>query len=323
MPKIKKIPSLIDIADLRKIPSPKHSKWWVEDFLRVGGIGYLYGPAEVGKNLFLIDMLLHMTHSKPFLGKYKTEFASILYASYEDSIQRWKRREEDISDGYGWGPPPGDLIKILPKEKLQRMRFDLLNKKHQSWLSKILEKQDIEILILDPVLRMLPLGFDENSADEITHALFPILDHLRAEHRLTTILVDHVGWSHGHVRGSSAKFGCSDFQIKLTSPQNNRLTVQVNGNDYKQLKVTLERSEKDSGQPKHTLVPEGKSGPKKRKRKRPDSVLDALSSGCETNKEIREETGWSKTTVWRQLNKYIQQKKVRRKKGSNARYELR
>jgi len=102
-----------------------------------------------------------------------------------------------------------------------------------------------------------------------------------------------------------------------------RLNIQVTGNDYEKLQIKIERAEAYSDRPKHTLVIEGKPGLKKRKRKKPDSVLNVLSNGCHTNKEIRNETGWSKTTVWRKLNKLIQQKKVRRKEGSNDRYELR
>jgi len=315
-----KIPSVIDITDLQKIPSPKSSEWWIERFLRVGDVGYLYGPAGVGKNFFLIDMLLHMSRGKPFLGKYKTEFAKVLYLSYEDSIERWKRRVQEIIQGYDWGSPPSDLIKIIPKETLQRKRFDLFNERHRGLLERTLEENQIEILVLDPWLRMVSPDFEENATEHVTHRLFPVLNHLNLKHHVTIILVDHVGWSHGHVRGSSAKEGCSDFQIRLTSPQTNRLTVQVKGNDYEQFNVTLERSERDSGQPKHTLVVEKqKSKTKKRKRMALDAVWEALWAGCQTNQDIQKETGYCRTTVWRSLKDLINQGKARRKE--NNRYE--
>ncbi len=305
--------SLYDLAESGEWPAEPQS-WVVDSLIPKGGIGFLSGAPKDGKSLLSLDLMIHIAHGRPWLGRFPTKISQVLYVAREDPIRRLKERIGEINASYGYGPIPRDRVHFLIRE-----RFHLNDISHIAWLYEQTRTHEFDFVVLDVLNRMIP-GLDENNAKDIAE-MVSILEKLNRELKVTILNIDHTrkpltGKGSGRERqepnpfdlkGSVAKYGAADFMLCLgRTSEEGRLQLYAENKDTDERpRFLIDVSPKASGQPKFAyagsvdkLVGGNKAMGEANRRK----VLEAMSSSWEPATVIAGRAGMTARTVQRHLN---------------------
>lgn len=210
-------------------------------------------------------------------------------------------------------------------------------------LIQIVRTHELDVLILDPLQRMIP-GLDENSASDMAVIWDAVADLHRAQPDLVVLLVHHSGKgkeaSWDAARGSSRHAGEVDFGIFVQrEKERGHLRVRVDGRDipeylgtgeYFTTRVEVNMSDNpaerrfvlDARELEVNIV----ERPKAREpapdledataERRRAGVWEAIAGGCQTIAELIEQTGLTRTTVQRVLAELENDGVVTRMPGS-------
>jgi hypothetical protein len=253
VPKADSWPRIYHAADIDHWPS-EPVEWLVEDMIPRGALGYISAYPKAKKSLLLDDLALHLSHAfyEPtfWLGRFRCRASSTLIVAREDPLRRVKGRLEEMMKGLGWA----DDYRALGLYVVAQPRFDLMNPGHREWLLRTARDVGAEVLILDPLSRIIP-GVDENSAQEMSRVV-EYIEELNFALKATIIIVDHsrkppkegeiygIAPSPHDNRGSGVKYGSAEFMICL-APQTSdgrRIRVRAESKDSEVMDFTLEVS---------------------------------------------------------------------------------
>lgn len=209
--------------------------------------------------------------------------------------------------------------------------IDLTNPGHLQQIENLIKDKKAALAILDVWGHMTP-GVDENSAKEVGEVIIP-LKFMARRLGCTILILDHSTKFQGgfsSLRGSSAKWGASDFLLRLSSGGGTGLLKL-----YRQHKdfgvgdpLLLRVSPPKSKVPKFQIVGSAKQQqttqrqPKSRKQKTMDKILAAMDSGWMRRGEIQQRSGIPETTLKRYLNTAVRERTVKTKGDRrNRRYK--
>jgi hypothetical protein len=242
-------------------------EWTVENIIPRGSIGFISGPPRVKKTLAVYDIAVHLSHANfepdtRWLGRFRCRPSSTLIVAREDPLRRVKSRLEEIVKGHGWEEFP-----LVGLSVVAQPRFNLTDRSHREWLADEFRKAQAEVLILDPLSRMIP-GVDENSAQEMSKVV-EYIEELNFDLKATTNIIDHsrkprqdddlygVAPSPHDIRGSGVKYASGEFMICLApqTPDGRRLRVRAESKDSEVMDFTLNVSPLGcTDQPKFTYA---------------------------------------------------------------------
>lgn len=232
--------------------------WLVHPIIAAGTIGYVAGLPKVGKSLAVLDLLLHETHGRDWLGRFTVAKPgpTVLYVAREDPAWRLRERIAEMQAAYGFPPiPPGRFL-ILSRERLT-----LTEKAHLEWLRRTVKERGVGLLVLDVLGRMLR-GLRPMDEGDWAKAQ-DILEELNRDMGLTIALLDHSrkpplgsgkagGASPVDLKGPVERYGGADWMVVLAE-------------DEHPGRVEVYAESKDSDQRPHFIIevaPIGAGGPK-------------------------------------------------------------
>jgi hypothetical protein len=200
------------LLGLKLPPRETYFPWLVARTLTM-----VYGPAGVGKTMFLMSLGLSLATAKGFLTwGAPTQAVPVLYIDGEMSLKELQERLEQLA---GPTPPPG--LKFLPSELVyERVGRDLTltTAAERAELDAIVETNGIKVLVLDNVSTLFP-GLDESSKRDWE----PIAAWLiRLRHRGVTVMIGHHAGKNGLQRGTSGREGAINTTIALTIPPDHK-----------------------------------------------------------------------------------------------------
>jgi hypothetical protein len=228
---------LYDLAELPTVEVPP-LRWIVDGLIPEGGIGWLSGPPKESKSLLALDLVIHLAHAQPWIGRYRVEPMNSLYIAREDPLRRLKERAAEINSGYGYPDIPAGRALFLVREK-----FTLTSEKSLEWLETEAKRTGARLLILDVLNRMVP-DLDELSAKDMA-VMVSVLEIINRDMGLTVLCLDHTRKPQGpksgrnrqdanpfDLKGSIAKYGAADFMLCLArTEQDGRLQLYCENKD--------------------------------------------------------------------------------------------
>ncbi|HNZ48178.1 MAG TPA: AAA family ATPase [Candidatus Hydrogenedentes bacterium] len=140
-----------------------------------GSIGAIFGSDGIGKGFIILDLMVGYARGNPLgitsIGAIPGKRLSTTYVSYEESISDLKTRLDKICGeevDYGKLEEEGMLrFSTIPKEPLFRydMKGSLLSTAFMKTLEKAIIRDDVDLMILDPLASAGGLRDENNNAE--------------------------------------------------------------------------------------------------------------------------------------------------------------
>lgn len=336
-PEIWQVLDAADHADWKVEPL----QWMVRPLMPKGTIGITGGLPKIRKSLITLDLLLHVIHGRPWLGRFEIGWnPRILYLAREDPTGRLQYRLAEMQKVYGFPPLPRDRFLLLVRE-----RFHLTDPAHIEWLHRLVRERGIEVIVFD-VLGRMAKGLDLMNPKD-WGIIMDILETLNRDFGVTLNLLDHArkppqgagkigGSSPIEVKGPIEKYGAADWMMILSET-----TMPARVEVYGETKDSDERphflvdvAPRDSGKPKLTWAGDvGRLAEDRREvgRENRETVLAVFQAherlqGGEVERRLSAKgSDLSRTTIrehLKALTEEIPPRLVREGKNRDTRYRL-
>ena len=186
---------LIDWNELFNGP-PFAQEWLAYPIVPKGRLISFFGPAKIGKSLFVLELAASVATGRPFLG-HPTTKARVLYLDRENDP---KSEVRDRLEEMGFGAE--EL-----KDKLLFLSYptigDLDTKSGAETLINWVVNHNIDFVIVDTISRFI--AGKENDNDTYFN-LYKFTELELKKHGVTFLRIDHTGLeTDGRARGASAK----------------------------------------------------------------------------------------------------------------------
>jgi hypothetical protein len=298
---------------------------FIENLLTKGGMSVVYGPSNVGKSFWILDLAAHVASGKDWrFGEHQIEAGAVIYFALEGAFSVWNRISAMKTMGLLNDDTPFFLVEV---------GYSLLEPDHTRRLVETIaalrreKKVIVKLVVIDTFSRALAAG-NENASDDMSAAIAAV-DEVRAKTEAHVCLVHHCGKDQARgARGHSALRAAVDTEIELFRPANELITtVQVTKQrdlefcgpmPFSLQPVTL--GENDRGKPITSCIVEqmdgclaserGKPG---RKKEIPDAELLALlpqPTKAAWLKEATERLGISRSTFYERVRELESSGKV-------------
>ena len=196
----------------------------VKGWLRNGQTSMIYGPSNVGKSFFVIDLVYHVATGQSWNGC-RTNQGRVLYIATEGQSGFGQRiealkREKGFTDKFDIH----DFL-VLPE------KVNLLHQEYLEDLGDLLEYDDFSLIVIDTVAMAIGSG-SEN--DNTTIASFlRALEFLRGSSDAHILLVHHTGKEQERgARGHSSLQAAVDTEIALKADNGLVIVNQTKQRDY-------------------------------------------------------------------------------------------
>lgn len=196
----------------------------VKGWFRNGQTSMIYGPSNVGKSFFVIDLVYHVATGQRWNGC-QTNQGSVLYIATEGQSGFGQRivalkREKGFPDEFDIH----DFL-VLPE------KVNLLRQEYLEDLGNLLEHDDFGLIVIDTVAMAIGSG-SENDNNTITSFL-RALEFLRGSSDAHILLVHHTGkeQERGARRHSSLQ-AAVDSEIALKADNGLVIVNQTKQRDY-------------------------------------------------------------------------------------------
>lgn len=153
---------LTDYRDFMKEYADNETRWLIEEWLPVGGIGKIVGPPESYKTWVLLDLAVSVASGTPFLGQYRVARPGpVLFFQQEDGHQNLGKRLNLVTCNKvlipepSWGKSPDEnWVCVPPVIPIQirtegALEFDNLASIH--YLRELVMQIKPALVILDPL----------------------------------------------------------------------------------------------------------------------------------------------------------------------------
>ena len=193
-------------ADARPVLS---SSYLIKGWLGTEQMSVVYGPSNVGKSFFTLDMAFHLAAGKDWQGC-KVKQGAVLYLATEGGNAFHNRvyaltREHDLTDvPLAIRPAPVDLLR--PEADLKEL----------AELCQDIEKTHgkISMIVIDTLSRAMA-GGNENGPEDMTSFINNV-DALRSFTKAHALIVHHTGKDTAQgARGHSSLRAATDTEIEL------------------------------------------------------------------------------------------------------------
>lgn len=200
---------LIWEKDLKSLPESSQ-EWFIEKLIAPKSVGVLTGKRGTFKTFFALNFGICASVGEPVLDKFPTKKLKVLYLDKENGTSIIQERVSMLKKGLGLDQDL-DIAFIC----FSQLRLD--NNEDIRILEKIIVDNKINFLIVDTYRRAI--GFDENSATDVSYLFVNVLRPLVDKHDLSILLIHHdkkssSGDEMDDIRGSSDLANYCDFILK-------------------------------------------------------------------------------------------------------------
>lgn len=204
-----------------KAPFSFDSKYLVHSLLLQGDASVVYGPSNLGKSFFTLDLAAHVASGSPYRGNLRVDKGAVLYVTLEGR-RTFANRLAALS-----------MEKIIqPEDPLYYFSgaFNLLEDSDPDALVETIAdyatraQMPVRLIVIDTLSRAMPGGDESSSVDMglVVQAFCKIKDSTEAH----VMLVHHTGKdvSRG-ARGHSNLRGAADTEIEIKRDDANKLII--------------------------------------------------------------------------------------------------
>lgn len=208
-----------DLKDIEEI----ETEWLIERLIPPKSVGVWTGKRGTMKTFLVLNAVCCSSKGLNFLGQYPTKEIKVLYLDKENGTAVLKQRLPMIKKGLS-------VEENLPIAFVCFSTFRLDNPYDIAKLEKIIVENDFNLLVVDTYRRAI--GFDENSAGDVSFLFVNTLRPLVERHNVSIILIHHdkKGISPDEmdsIRGSSDLANYSDFILKNERKGKNLVLKQL------------------------------------------------------------------------------------------------
>lgn len=296
------------LGDLMSDDTTKHTDWLVEGVIEAMSPTLWTAERKCCKTTLAVELAISIATGGQFLGC-QTKQSRVLLASVEDGRTNMRQRLELRLKTLEITPPKDDLI-IGP------CRAPLSEPRILDELMSYLTVESIGVLIVDPAYLMLG-NYQQTSLNDVGNRLFSISD---ACHSCgTTCIVMHHAKREGRGLSAASGAGFSEWAgnwmsierigaYRKDGKHNLRLDYGGRAGQQGEIRVNIDEGIMDGNRTKCSIevtkVPVPENVPTSR-RKSPTlhDIQTAISKGCNSVTAIQKETGGSKKTISRMLDK--------------------
>ncbi len=213
--------NLLPTSTLLTLPDPE---WLMNGVLPMGAVSVIYGQPETGKSFVALDWAMCISEGRPWLGKFATKQAPVIYIAAEGGtgikkrVAAWMAHHEvrDLEAMY-W--------QVVP-----------LHIREEGAVDRVLDQLDDDVVGINPglvVFDTLSRSFsngDENASTDMVHFVDKVID-LSTRKRTAVLIVHHTNATGSRERGHGSLRGNVNTMFKCISSQNG---------DRKLIHVTVE-----------------------------------------------------------------------------------
>ena len=320
---------ILTFSQIKEIAAT-NTPWVVRDLLAPGDKALITGPQKSYKTWIALDLARSLVTGRNFLERPEWEVmepSKVLFVQEEGSQSAWAKRLCKLNM-----PPEAEENFI----SMHRRGIRFTDSSTVDTIIAICRQEEISVVFFDPLQRMMP-GIDENDSaatgvvwDEIfrlqfalPHLIAIVLHHSNKSERLT--------WE--SVRGSSRHAGEVDLGIFCQKHPLEDHTVRIayDGRDIPSYLGTGESFEakveiSQEEEPPHfkidarEVVPVIANVTHLQGKRNKDSILDAISNGSRTRKEIMEVTGCSDSTTRTHIDNLVVEGKIEEVPGHKEKH---
>lgn len=185
-------------------------RWLVGGLIGQGSLGFLVGDSHTGKTCLAVQLALHLSVGKAFVGWHVPQPSRCLYAFAEGARELVRTRIETAANTIGCGVPQDFWVQSESFRDFEIKR---------GGVARLIERTKPHFVILDTLERFS--RHDENSASEWKRDVLDPLSRLIHEYGCSIMLIHHSGkeselrkgWQ--RARGTSAMYADVDFWFRL------------------------------------------------------------------------------------------------------------
>ncbi len=197
---------------------------FVEGLLTVGGASVIYGPSNVGKSFWILDLAAHVATGTEWRDEVEIDKGAVVYVALEGT-QGLKNRIEAMKREGILEPGAPFFVCFSPVSLLDPEHADKLVESIKEAAAQ--SELPCRLVVLDTLARAMA-GGNENAGEDMTFAV-KMIDRLRAETGAHVAVVHHSGKDEAKgARGHSSLRAAVDTEIEVSKPEGDRVsTVRV------------------------------------------------------------------------------------------------
>lgn len=192
----------------------------VKGWIAANDISVVYGPSNVGKSFFCMDMAYHIAAGREWMGS-RVKRGSVLYLATEGT-RAFQNRLFALHDKYKYE----DVSLAVRPSPINLYDAEEDIAKVEQIIHEIGRKRDaVSVLVIDTLARATSggAGFDENSNSEMSK-LISGLDQIRERTGIHIMLVHHSGKDQNRgARGASSLKAAAGSEIELSFDEETRI----------------------------------------------------------------------------------------------------
>jgi hypothetical protein len=207
---------LLTTEELLELPPPR---WLMQDLIPDGGFVGLYGAPGSGKSFVALDWAMCISEGRPWLGRYRTKQAPVIYVAAEGG----RGIQQRVSS---WIEHHQIRPKSVNQEVLPAIYFLLhpIYVREEGAIEAFIESMDRHarqiggqqlwpgLLVLDTLSRSFG-GGEENSSVDMGHFV-DRMTALATQKRMATLIVHHQNAEGKRERGHTSFRGAADAMFK-------------------------------------------------------------------------------------------------------------
>lgn len=197
---------------------------FVENLLTDGGASVVYGPSNVGKSFWILDLAAHVATGRTWRDDVEVDQGAVVYVALEGSTGIQNRKEALMREGR---LPEGAPLFLCfsPVSLLERGHAEMLARSVKEAAS--LSKLPCKLVVLDTMARAMA-GGNENAGEDMTAAVASI-DAIRAATGAHVAVIHHTGKDEAKgARGHSSLRAAVDTELEIFRPEGEHIsTVRV------------------------------------------------------------------------------------------------
>ncbi len=167
-------------------PENWEPSWLIKGLIQKGGLNFIQGEPKAHKSMFRRYLLTCMLTNEPVFGQFpiESQFNRAGLVLTEDDPGAERAIMDKICDNYGLNRQQGRDRIVWAETEF----FDLLDGKHRTNLGRAIRRNDIDLIILDPLCNFH--NAEENDATQMAR-VNGALRHLIKEYGVTVVVIHH------------------------------------------------------------------------------------------------------------------------------------
>lgn len=278
----------------------------VDGLIRRGEVANIIGATKIGKSWLVFGLALCVARGLPWLNHFEVKTGRVLIVDYELHLETLSYRMRKTTRDYGIEQKDVEGIRLL---SLRGSKTDIFGLK--SLISRL--NEEFDLIILDPVYRLLPKGTSENDNAQMME-FYSLLDNIAEELNAAIVCIHHSSKGFQNDKrvtdvgsGAGSQSRAADTHIVLREHSKNDFAVmEASLRSFPPIDPLTLAYEFPCWSVRSEIAPELKQAPsafeakqRRRDEEGKDLILEALKrAGCQigsglSRTKLRTETGMS------------------------------